>query len=627
MKKLLCFLGELNIDFQTDLAKALAQTVDKNDCSIDFVVNFNVDVASVLFGELEKRIIYIPDLDSYDGIIICPDTYGIPGLDEIIGNYLEKNAHCPVVSVRVEDDRFYSVLYDDYVPMFEMTEHLIEKHHLTRICFMTGRMELSDAHVRLSAYLDAMKKHNIEVTPGMIFYGDYWREKGDEALEFFLTKNEERPEAVVCSNDYMAIAVANAAIKRNLRIPDDIVITGLDDIDEARYYIPSITSIHPSTEQLADKIITMLKNVWSGNEQDKISKLPLENIYRNSCGCKKDIDTSQFQKLYLEKELYVAALNFSPYFGLEFENVDTFEELVRAVHLRLAYKAYGSPDDFGTIFFCMCDESEYNKEDAVEKHLNCTEYMYLKAIISGDTVSPHDIRFKRSELIPEEYRRRSSSLFIFDLHSKDDCYGYIAIQNDNIEKVKNIIKPLVFSINNALERIKMYSENQAINQIRAQSYNDPLTGIPNRRGMERYTTRLMERLRYSDEKYCLMSIDMDGLKYINDTFGHLEGDRALTAAANLLNDAKPDGGIICRTGGDEFVAIFISSAEKDATDFIARVEDAIKAANSTGEYPYELSVSIGYEFCNKDSDMLMSLHIADNKMYESKKKKKKNRKD
>lgn len=86
----------------------------------------------------------------------------------------------------------------------------------------------------------------------------------------------------------------------------------------------------------------------------------------------------------------------------------------------------------------------------------------------------------------------------------------------------------------ALAKLQMYKENQALNEMRLQYGRDELTGIPNRREMERALQKQYDRLRQKGESFFVVSVDMDGLKYINDHFGHLEGDEALRALARIL---------------------------------------------------------------------------------------------
>lgn len=620
MKKVYCYVGELNVEFQTSMSKHLARCFAESGTEIFFFANFDTTPSSASYTLLEKKIISLPCLDDCDGIIIFPDSYAIPGMAEELSEYVYSHAKCPVVSVRARDEKFYSITLGDYDAICEMTGHFINHHGMKRVCFMAGRMDLEDAHVRLAAYRDTMAKHGLEVTEGMIFYGDYWREKGDEAAEWFISKNSELPQAVVCSNDYMAISLCNAFVNRGYDVPGDVCISGLDDIDEVRFHIPPITSISASTERLAEMAFQIFRNLWDGKPQDKVTVLPLEPKYRNSCGCEKTIDYTYFQKLYSEKELYTSALNFSPYLGLEFESSDNMDDLVYALRVKLTNKTYGNPDDYGTLYLCLCDQSKMNFED-VDARMNFTDNIILKAVVSSSELETPGIVFPRSEILPARYRNSLIPMYVMPLHCKEYCFGYIVIQNNDISRFNHLIKTLVFSLGNSLDRIRMLNENQTVHE---QSYTDELTGLPNRRSMERHINILHNVLQTSGDAFCVMSVDMDGLKYINDNFGHQEGDFAISTVASVLNECC-ENATVSRTGGDEFIVLIASGTEQAPVDYINAVNEKLKQLNETSGKQYEFSVSCGYDFCRRGMDISACIHTADSRMYENKRARKKNR--
>lgn len=625
MAKVLCFIGELTVEFQADLIRNLITVAGEHGHEMLFCVNFDTNGLNAMYCEIEKKIINLPDLKNYDGIIVCPDTYAIDGMAEELSDKIARDADCPVISVRVSDDKFYSIELSDYQAMYNMVEHFIEVHNFSRICFMTGRMDLEDAHRRLAGYKDCMEKHGFEITDGMVFEGDYWREKGGLAVDYFLANNDEVPQAIVCSNDYMAISVCNALVERGFRIPEDVCVSGLDDIEETRYHLPPITSIKADTMIISEKAFEIFNNHWNGIEMEKKQILPLQAQMRNSCGCCKEVDFSMFQNMYKAKEQYLSALHFCPYLNLDFEAADTFVDLMYSVHMMLVNKSYGSPGDFGTLYFCLCDESE-RQDNMAEMASKFTDNMVLRAMISAGSLDANmNEKFPRSIILPPEYSNPDLQTYIFMLHCKDVCYGYLVLQNDDITKIQQLIKTIVFSIGSALDRINMFTENQDIQKLREQSYIDEMTQIANRRSMERYIRKLYERLERTNESFCIMSVDMDGLKYTNDTFGHMEGDFAISNIAKILDESKPVHGLAARVGGDEFTVLFPSCNAQDAENTIKTINSRVEQFNAVSNKPYPLSVSIGYEYCEKGMDMLACMHQADKKMYEIKVAKKKNR--
>ncbi len=631
MARFLCFIGEITVDFQNNLINDLSRICKEKGHEIVFCINFAVSSWNVIYGTYEKKSMFLPDISTYDGIITCADTYALDNMDKEISDYLHKNAKCPVISIRVYDPNLYNILLDDYPAMCNMVEHFITVHGMTRICFMTGRMELKDAKDRLQAYRDTMAKYNIPVNEDtMIFYGNYWRDKGEEAVSFFLEKNKVLPEAIVCSNDYMAISVCNALADRNIQVPDEISVSGLDDVEETKYHIPQISSISAPTNKIAQSAIELFEKSLAGETIDQITKIPLELQIRNSCPCHKRIDWKPLQlslsKLLNIKELYRSSLYFSPYLSLDFEDAENLDALFYSVFRVQNEKSYGTPSDLGEIYVCLFDDSDPQNEHDDSKNI-FPDKVKLKAVISKEKgVKSYDMQFDRADVIPKELKRAGIPLFIFLLHCKDKCYGYLAIYDDNITTSQELLKTLVFSFGTALERISMFEENQQMQLFREQSYIDELTGISNRRSMERSIRKLYERLERKGESFCIMSVDMDGLKYINDNYGHMEGDEAIKALANILASNLPQYGVASRSGGDEFTVLFPSENDEDAVNYIAAVKDSINEFNATQGKVYELSASEGYEYCRKGMNLLTCIHSADQKMYAIKSTKKNARK-
>ncbi|MDQ3957248.1 MAG: diguanylate cyclase [Actinomycetota bacterium] len=130
-------------------------------------------------------------------------------------------------------------------------------------------------------------------------------------------------------------------------------------------------------------------------------------------------------------------------------------------------------------------------------------------------------------------------------------------------------------------------------QAQEQALRDDLTGLHNRRGLLHVTEALMKLAVRADRPLSLVYIDMDGMKGINDTHGHQEGDRALIDVARILQGNLRESDFIARIGGDEFCAVLSGGSEEQDAVAVARIEKAVRAHNETAGRPYELSLSIG----------------------------------
>ncbi len=149
---------------------------------------------------------------------------------------------------------------------------------------------------------------------------------------------------------------------------------------------------------------------------------------------------------------------------------------------------------------------------------------------------------------------------------------------------------------------------------------DELTGLYNRRGFMALAERQLKLGRRSGREMLLFVMDVDRMKHINDSFGHLEGDRALKRTAEILEQTFRDSDVVARLGGDEFGVLVIEASGHSEATIKARLFECLKS-NCPEEFPYQLSLSLGlarFDSCSRISvGALMAK--ADQAMYEHKK--------
>ena len=149
---------------------------------------------------------------------------------------------------------------------------------------------------------------------------------------------------------------------------------------------------------------------------------------------------------------------------------------------------------------------------------------------------------------------------------------------------------------------------------------DDLTGLYNRKGFFELTTHRMKLAKRTAEAFSIAFVDLDGLKRINDTYGHQEGNRALVDAALVLRESFRESDILARIGGDEFAAFIAEAEESKIASVTSRIQQNLSACNSASGRKYRLSFSTGI-VCGggpQTSDLESLLASADALMYEQK---------
>jgi diguanylate cyclase (GGDEF)-like protein len=171
------------------------------------------------------------------------------------------------------------------------------------------------------------------------------------------------------------------------------------------------------------------------------------------------------------------------------------------------------------------------------------------------------------------------------------------------------------------DRVRQLERAEA--ELRLLSLTDDLTNLCNRRGFLAHAEHHLKTARRTGKEFLLFYADMDGLKQINDTYGHEEGSRAIMKMGQILKETFRGSDIIARLGGDEFTALV-----KDASPYVERVvrkrlRESLQRYNAQAHHAYELSLSLGFVTVVPDIATTIEelLAKADRAMYEHKRSK------
>lgn len=199
----------------------------------------------------------LPPYETLDGMILILDTIQNLQTRYHVLKYTLERCQCPIVSIREDIDGANNLLVDNTTCMEGIIRHFIDVHGFTRLCFMTGPKERWDSIERLNCFRRIMEEYHLPVDEHQIFYGDFWKNKGSDACDWFL-QSSELPQAIVCANDYMAAAVASELIKLGYDIPKDICVSGYDGLKDTMYFSPSLTTVEVPFYEMGMKAVEII---------------------------------------------------------------------------------------------------------------------------------------------------------------------------------------------------------------------------------------------------------------------------------------------------------------------------------------------------------------------------------
>ncbi len=159
--------------------------------------------------------------------------------DEIIKRVASTNFPIVVLDRTLESKNIYGFMIENTEVTYKLTKLLIEKGYKD-ICFISGPITYDSLH-RYKGFIRAMDEHDLNTDK--YYRGDWTIESGYNIVKNVL-KNQNVPEVFFCANDEMAIGVMDALKEYDYKIPDDVAVVGFDNIELAKYYTPSLTTIH-----------------------------------------------------------------------------------------------------------------------------------------------------------------------------------------------------------------------------------------------------------------------------------------------------------------------------------------------------------------------------------------------
>src|SRR5258706_4726076 len=251
--------------------------------------------------EAQKNILFnFAGQHNIDGLLIWANILSHTLDRNSLEAFCLRYAPLPIISMGMILPSIASIQIDMREGMRKLLSHLIEDHGRRKIAFIRGLEVSQDAEERYQAYLETLKQYNLSVDPSLIISGDFQRNSGTAAIKQLIATHRIGFDALVSANDNMAIGAMQALQAQGIRIPDDVVVAGFDDIEETKAITPSLTTVRAPWHLLGSKSVDLLLSKLANDPLPDQILLETELVCRQSCGC---------QHLAIEHE--VASNNYS----------------------------------------------------------------------------------------------------------------------------------------------------------------------------------------------------------------------------------------------------------------------------------------------------------------------------
>jgi signal transduction histidine kinase/DNA-binding LacI/PurR family transcriptional regulator len=222
--------------------------------------------------------------DQFDGLLLTADVaYGTSTQD--LMEFSALYGHLPIVTQSVVIEGASMFIPDNMEGMRGAMRHLIETHGYKRIAFIRGIEGQIDAEQRFQAYQDELQAHGIRYDERLVVRGDYTLESGRAAVRTLLDERGSRFQALVAANDRMAFGALEVLQQRGIRVPDDLAVTGFDDLREAQATGVPLTTVRQSFYTAGKHGLEALLKRINGEKLAPVTLTPTQLLVRWSCGC------------------------------------------------------------------------------------------------------------------------------------------------------------------------------------------------------------------------------------------------------------------------------------------------------------------------------------------------------
>ncbi len=542
--------------------------------------------------------------------------------DLMVGQLAEQlqKRHIPVIAINLTVSGAPSVNLKLAGAGRQMMKHLIEEHRCERIYLVLNPGHSTISQDMLEVYRSELESHQLPYHPEWILESLVSIQDGRKLLDRIIGPDpDHRAQAVICVHDVCAIGMCLEAEERGIRLPEDLKICSLNYSQNSMIFRPDITGIDRMDQAAVDLSCSLLEKMISGESVPMINHYEGVLRYGFSSGHEMD-ETSAYRQRFALQHQAITKIEMGGQvsrmmrFNDSLEKAESLEDWAQSLYETLL--------DMGCKgFFCCLNHHdipyiESNMEDP--KTEDSPDYDSTMTVIAGFSQRTGEIRnrlFPLEELVPIQ-PMPGDQFLVLPVHHANRSYGYMVYLNDDLPIEQYVFRIFQESLGDSIDNLhkKMILKGN-IRELERLHMEDQMTGLHNRFALNRFAPEYTR-----DFSYTTVLADLDGLKSINDTYGHLAGNNAICMIAEVLKKALSEDDLVLRYGGDEFLVLSRNTDAHYWEQLLAGLNSRLEESVRKQKLPYAVGISIGYAICsgNQACSIEEQIELADRRMYDNK---------
>lgn len=612
-----------NFETQQNAIKYMRKALKKTcNCALYVFTNYGIfhDGSPM---DAEKIAIYdLLDYAELDGCIIDGNIGSITLASQIADKLKRRNIPFITVNLKLNDVPFVTV--DSYMAQLDILKLLIEHYGCRKInVVLYERADIISDNM-FAGYKEALEKNGIPFDENRVVRTTVSVPNGKAIYYEFEKRNVLDAEATVFIHDVLALSFCTEYMAHGYKVPDDMKLCSLSSSSNSVVFRPSITGVWRDLDKLADFICEKVLKLIDHEE------IEMENYYSGTLfygeSCEGVDGLSDYARcVSMHQQVIYGKIGAGTQIsqGVEFvsalEDVASMDDFAESLHTMMTGI---SCDEY----FCLLNPSTVDFIENKNKKVNSyTKHKFEKKmqLLIGNSKRSGKVKdkvVKIEDLLPYE-AANGDVLIISPIGYKGGCFGYISIINSylpiEVYNYRICHESIGISIQNLHRKLELKRSVEELDELHM---TDPMTGLRNRFAIARSKHRF-----YNMGCFAIVMIDMDGLKGINDTYGHLAGNNAICITANAIKDTCSENDVIIRYGGDEFLIITENTDLSFWTEAQQRINSQLNREGTRQKLPYLVGISLGCAINTSadDEGFNICLEEADMRMYENKRGRKK----
>ncbi|MCR5420809.1 MAG: diguanylate cyclase [Lachnospiraceae bacterium] len=589
------------------------------NCVLYVITNYGVYDGDMDFSHGEPADYSLLEYMDLDGCILEANL----GSDHLVRRLtgILQGRGIPMVLINLDVENVHKLTLRTQGAGKDLFEHLISVHKCSNINLLLNIGNTVISGKTKALYKEVLEQNGIEYDERRILTTMVGTDKGREIYDGFDSAGVmQDADAVVCVHDVCAIALCLELAQRNISVPKDILVCSMNHSFNSITFMPDISGVDRMDGKAAQKALDLLLKLIKGEPVALDNYYEGEVCYGRSCGCIDETSSNEqrmdaLRSLTLNKIDAGKQISGMMKFNDSLEKVETMDQFTKSLEDMILGIGCSS-------YFCCLNKTDIDfitdGSDDCKDH-NSKPYDDVMTLVRGysrNTGALENIDYDGKKFLP--VKEEAGDMFlILPIHHLDRDYGYMVFLNEYLPVTLYNYRICQESIGNNIENLRrklMLRHN--IDMLDKLHMQDQLTHLYNRFAFKRYRDKYINR-----GEYTIAMLDMDGLKYINDKYGHQAGNYAICIVAEAISKAIDEEDLLIRYGGDEFVVLSNLVDEDYWKTVHLTINNTMGEVVKKQSLPYSMGISMGYTIVLKEEPIPIekAISLADNAMYENKK--------